>query len=1031
MKHMLRGALLLLIIGAGQMGFAQKKAEKPQTRANPPIYIAFLWHMHQPVYRPGETVLQTDGSGRYSYSVIDIHNSRTGPYTTWPSDAINKGIAAGLPHLGASVSFSGSLIRNLNQIEAAGRGFSGWKNPWRAMANNKTTKGNYRLDMIGFGYHHPLMGLVDYDDIRHQISSHKQALQEAFGVTYSKGIFPPENAFAPHMVPALVDEGLEWVLVDNVHFERAAKNYPWNKGGSVYEPNPADQRNPDPNDWAQLNGLWAPTRVSVRWGHQPHYVAYTDPETGATKKIVAVPTSRYLGNEDGRGGFGALNYESVMSQMESYNTDPNHPILIVLHHDGDNFGGGSEGYYGGNFQNFVNWLKDNPSRFVGTTVQDYLDMFPVDQNDVIHVEDGSWAGADAGDPEFLKWLGKPGGDGYSPDRNSWAILTAAKNHLLTAQQVNPSHTGLAQAREMMSNAQASDYWYWDGTEIWDSNPARGANLALDAIDGAWNGASETVGPTIFYPQREPYNPGLKMWEIATAAEMTVWSYVYDVSGLKRVQLKFRTDNDGVHAAENNLYADAAGTSSWTAVDMTEKQEGASRTEPLPRFRANRFEHKLTGITNKMVDYYIEAEDNKGNIRRSVIKSVFIGDGSGSGGGGGGGTGSSTVSWNPKTEITKDDTVRIVLKGLKGGKLHWGINPVGATWTTPAADIRPAGSELFNGSGPAVQTPFPAMNPADSTRVLKIGPFNKSQAVTGVSFVINFEDNSWDNNGGQDYKFAVSGSTGGGGGGGSNGWTTPTVTFAANGTVDPTAKVIAQNGQMTLWADFNGRDLYVATQSASSAGQDVFLFVSTGATAAVNHPWDKAGQVSQWVAYIGNESTNNWAGWTDGTGTKSVNASSSITEGIWDISAQFATRPDSILIAAVRYGTNNKENMVLQAPNGNGDNNLTVNEYAVFKLDTPTGVRNEVSTKPAGLALSNYPNPFNPGTVVRLSLPAAGKTAVHVFDVQGRAVATLQQGFLSAGEHSWRFDASNLAAGLYLVRAITPGGIVTSKMALVK
>ena len=384
--------------------FAQEKENPVKQTANPPIYIAFLWHMHQPVYRPGENVIQTDGSGRYSYSVIEIHNSRTGPYTTWPSDAVNKGIAAGLEHFGASVSLTGSLIRNLNQIEAAGRGFNGWKNPWKSMAKNKTSLNNYRLDLIGFGYHHPLMGLVEYDDIRAQISTHKKELFDNFGVSYSKGTFPPENAFSPRMIPALADEGLEWALVDNVHFERAVKGYPYSKSGNLYEPNLADQRNEDPGDWVQLNNLWVPTKISAQWGHQPHYVTYTNPETGEKSKIIAVPTSRYLGNEDGRGGFGALQYESFMSQLESYNTDSDHPILIVLHHDGDNFGGGSEGYYGGNFQAFVDWLKANPSRFVGTTIQDYLDLFPPDINDEIHVEDGSWAGADNGDPEFLKWL---------------------------------------------------------------------------------------------------------------------------------------------------------------------------------------------------------------------------------------------------------------------------------------------------------------------------------------------------------------------------------------------------------------------------------------------------------------------------------------------------------------------------------------------------------------------------------------------------------------------------------------------------
>ncbi len=402
---MIRFAILCVVVG---LGSANAQTQTPQ--GNPPIYITFLWHMHQPIYWPYETVVQTDQNNRYAYSVTDIHNQRWGPYTNWPKNAVQTGINAGLPHLGAQVSFSGSLIENLNNLELAGNGnFNNWKSHWSYIKQQNTSLGNPRLDMVGFGYHHPLMGLIEYQDIRKQVQSHKQIMSANFPGAYARGIFPPENAFSPRMIPALVDESLQWVLVDNVHFDRAASGYPYSSSGNLYEPNKADVRNPNPGDWIQLNGLWAPTQNSARWGRQPHWVEYIDPTTGISKKIIAVPTDRYLGNEDGRGGFGALNYEYVMSQLEPFNTDPNHPILIVLHHDGDNYGGGSESYYNSNFQNFVNWLLANPARFVCTTVEDYLEMFPPDPTDVIHIEDGSWSGADNGDPEFKKWNGDPSG----------------------------------------------------------------------------------------------------------------------------------------------------------------------------------------------------------------------------------------------------------------------------------------------------------------------------------------------------------------------------------------------------------------------------------------------------------------------------------------------------------------------------------------------------------------------------------------------------------------------------------------------
>ncbi|MBP7497218.1 MAG: hypothetical protein KA792_06115, partial [Bacteroidales bacterium] len=124
----------------------------------PPIYIAFHWHMHQPIYWPYESVVQTQQANHWGFNVIDIFNQRSGPYTSWPKNAVQKGIDAGLANFGAQVSFSGSLIENLNNIEKEGWGFGSWKDSWNYIKSQKTSLGNPRLDMVAFGYFHPLMG---------------------------------------------------------------------------------------------------------------------------------------------------------------------------------------------------------------------------------------------------------------------------------------------------------------------------------------------------------------------------------------------------------------------------------------------------------------------------------------------------------------------------------------------------------------------------------------------------------------------------------------------------------------------------------------------------------------------------------------------------------------------------------------------------------------------------------------------------------------------------------------------------------
>lgn len=741
-----------------------------QSQTQPPIYIAFLWHMHQPIYYPYESVVATHQNNRYPFSVWDIFTQRYGPYTNWPKDAVQMGINANLPNFGAQVSFSGSLIENLNNWEQAGYGYQNWKSHWNYIKNQQTSLGNPRLDMVGFGYHHPLMGLLEYDDIRTQIQLHKNIMAAQFTGAYSKGIFPPENAFNVNMIPALVDEGIEWALVDNIHFDRACTGYPFSTNGNMVEMNIADQINPNPNDWVSLNGVWAPTQNSALWGRQPHYVQYTDPNSGIVKKMIAVPADRYLGNEDGRGGFGALDYNAVMSQLESYNTDPSHPMLIVLHHDGDNYGGGSASYYQGNFQAFVNWLQSNSTRFKCTTIQDYLEMFPPDPNDVIHVEPGSWAGADNGDPEFKKWNADPD-NCVSPDRNSWGVITATKNYVKTAKQIAPNNSNVIQAEKLLMNAQASDYWYWDGSlnGIWDSHPTRACNQAMQLIQPIVAGAQDATAPTIWAPQREHYNPGEKEWTLTKASDFTVWTFVHDVSGLQSVTLKYRTDNDGINplnSQQNETYAGGNQVSTWNSVNMTQIYVAPGATNPLPLLKASQYEASILNLSGVLIDYYIEATDIHGNISKSPVEHSWIGvsntmtngwtncDTSITGPGGGtGGSGNPTVMWLPSNPGPNDTIEIIVNNATQGAKLHWGVN----TWQQPNAVYHPAGSALYNG-GPAVQSPM--QGPANNQLRIKIGPCNNpAQSISKIDFVINYNDNTWDNNGGGDYHINI-GSSGG-------------------------------------------------------------------------------------------------------------------------------------------------------------------------------------------------------------------------------------------------------------------------------
>ena len=64
---------------------------------------------------------------------------------------------------------------------------------------------------------------------------------------------------------------------------------------------------------------------------------------------------------------------------------------------------------------------------------------------------------------------------------------------------------------------------------------------------------------------------------------------------------------------------------------------------------------------------------------------------------------------------------------------------------------------------------------------------------------------------------------------------------------------------------------------------------------------------------------------------------------------------------------------------------------------------------------NYPNPFNPATKISYQLSVVSEVKLLVYDILGRAVATVVNEQQQAGFHTASFDGSNLASGLYFYK----------------
>ena len=112
-------------------------------------------------------------------------------------------------------------------------------------------------------------------------------------------------------------------------------------------------------------------------------------------------------------------------------------------------------------------------------------------------------------------------------------------------------------------------------------------------------------------------------------------------------------------------------------------------------------------------------------------------------------------------------------------------------------------------------------------------------------------------------------------------------------------------------------------------------------------------------------------------------------------------------------------------------NTVIPIRARFSVPTATAVDGEAEV-PEQIALyQNFPNPFNPTTSVRYSLPQATEVRLAVYDLLGREVAVLVDGVETPGEHLVQINASQWASGVYFYTLQTAQQKLTQRMVLIK
>jgi hypothetical protein len=107
------------------------------------------------------------------------------------------------------------------------------------------------------------------------------------------------------------------------------------------------------------------------------------------------------------------------------------------------------------------------------------------------------------------------------------------------------------------------------------------------------------------------------------------------------------------------------------------------------------------------------------------------------------------------------------------------------------------------------------------------------------------------------------------------------------------------------------------------------------------------------------------------------------------------------------------------------------DLGAFETGSVTDVQNDPELPVEFTLEQNFPNPFNPTTIISYRLPSTGPVSLRIYDALGREIATLVTAVKSAGEHRVEFDAGMLTSGIYFARLAGGSHTKTIKLVLTK
>jgi alpha-amylase/alpha-mannosidase (GH57 family) len=340
-----------------------------------------------------------------------------------------------------------------------------------------------QLEVTTSPYYHPILPLlIDISSARRASpglplpSHHFEAPEDAatqlqlavaahtryFG-TRPVGLWPPEGAVSPEILPQVNAAGFLWLASDETIL-----------GLSLGQPFMRDSSNLVTNPQA----LYQPYRV-LAGGELGPYIIFRDHELSDRIGFLYQHLPAEQAAED-------LIYRLL--EIRNRLNDPHNPYLVSIILDGEN----CWEHYEHNGDPFLNALYTRFSErpeLRTVTVTEYLTKIdPHPAGTLARLATGSWIGGD-----LTTWIGDP------EHNRAWELLARARSYLIHVEGKEPSHPGLERAWQALYVAEGSDWFWWYSHRNRSDQDAVFDQLFRDALAAVYEALGEEVPATLEEP----------------------------------------------------------------------------------------------------------------------------------------------------------------------------------------------------------------------------------------------------------------------------------------------------------------------------------------------------------------------------------------------------------------------------------------------------------------------------------------------------------------------------------------------------